>query len=121
MLQWWKAVKVKTKQFLLESNARDWEQEMFLEENDVAEVRSKQMMQQILNDLEIAVENGTVQNTAAAVLEHFRREAREAQSESPDGQGSGRFRLDSHEGSLTPEGSRAPRERSNSFESPAPA
>ena len=60
----------------MESQSKDWEQELFLQERDLAEIRAKQMVQVILDGLEAEVkqEGPTQIQTAEALLSRLRRE-----------------------------------------------
>ena len=51
---WWRSVKSNTKNFMMSYNGgRDeWEEELFLKQHDMADVRVKQRMNTIVNELE---------------------------------------------------------------------
>ena len=74
---WWKAVKSKTKQYLLESSSKDWEQELFVQSQDTAESRSKRMLHSVLDDIEADIESGVMEGSAKAVIGRLRREVAE--------------------------------------------
>ena len=66
----------------MESQSKDWEQELFLQERDLAEIRAKQMVQVILDGLEAEVmqEGPTQIQTAEALLSRLRRETETTRS-----------------------------------------
>ena len=82
LCRWWRAVKSRTKDFLRGRAVEDknaWEEELFLEHQDVAELRAKKMMLAILDDIQAQIDEGTIErNTsgcaAEAVLKRLRLE-----------------------------------------------
>ena len=56
------------------SEGKDWEEELFLHDHDVANLRAKQTMQAIVDDIEGDIEGGSMDNTSDAVLQRLRRE-----------------------------------------------
>ena len=72
---WWRAVKKRTKEILIsKSESRDWEEELFLRDHDVAALRAKQTMQAIIDDIQGEIEEGHMESTSAAVLDRLREE-----------------------------------------------
>ena len=72
---WWRAVKKRTKEILImKSESRDWEEELFLRDHDVAALRAKQTMQAIVDDIQGEIDEGRMESTSSAVLDRLREE-----------------------------------------------
>jgi hypothetical protein len=72
---WWRAVKKRTKEILIsKSESKDWEEELFLRDHDVAALRAKQTMQAIVDDIQGEIDGGRMESTSAAVLDRLRKE-----------------------------------------------